>query len=214
LALRKEADGLGIKLANDGRIAVGYILLISWVDDVRYFGTAEEVAWYKKESPNCMPITDEGESQEFVSLEIKQDLVAGTLEVTQSKYFLAAAKGLSKYLVGKKFPSTPTLPESWELEGGSDADRAEAKRTALPRVDWGAGIPINLCQVGDQTCHFIAFALSTCTDEGAFQDGVEGANVLRGHARHWHHVLEGVGRARSEYIVRIRLPCIDIIVRA
>ena len=43
LALRKEADGLGIKLANDGRIVVGYIFLISWVDDVRYFGTAEEL---------------------------------------------------------------------------------------------------------------------------------------------------------------------------
>ena len=126
LALRKEADGLGIKLANDGRIVVGYIFLISWVDDVRYFGTAEEVAWYRKESPNCMPITDEGESQEFVSLEIKQDLVAGTLEVTQSKYFLAAAKRFSKYLVGKKFPSTP-LPESWKPEEGSDADRAEAR---------------------------------------------------------------------------------------
>ena len=63
-----------------------------------------------------MPITDEGESQEFVSLEIKQDLVAGTLEVTQSKYFLAA-KRFSKYLVGKKFPSTP-LPESRKPEEG------------------------------------------------------------------------------------------------
>jgi hypothetical protein len=35
-----------------------------------------------------MPITDEGESQEFVSLEIKQDLVAGTLEVTQREQVL------------------------------------------------------------------------------------------------------------------------------
>jgi hypothetical protein len=32
----------------------------------------------------------------------------------------------SKYLVGKKFPSTP-LPESWKPEEGSDADRAEAR---------------------------------------------------------------------------------------
>jgi hypothetical protein len=39
LALRKEADGLGTKLANDNWIVVciGYISLISWVDDVRYF---------------------------------------------------------------------------------------------------------------------------------------------------------------------------------
>jgi hypothetical protein len=29
-----------------------------------------------------MPLTDEGGSQEIVSLEIKQDLVAGALEVT------------------------------------------------------------------------------------------------------------------------------------
>jgi hypothetical protein len=107
-------------------VCIGYIFLISWVDGVRYFGTAEEVAWYRKESPNCMSITDEGESQEFVSLEIKQDLVAGTLEVTQSKYFLAAAKRFSKYLVGKNFSSTP-LPESWKPEEGSDADRAEAR---------------------------------------------------------------------------------------
>jgi hypothetical protein len=46
--------------------------------------------------------------------------------VTQSKYFLAAAKRFSKYLVGKKFPSTP-LPESRTPEEGSDADRAEAR---------------------------------------------------------------------------------------
>ena len=71
------------------------------------------VAWYRKEAPGCMPITDEGESQEFVSLEIKQDLVKGALEVTQSKYFLAAAKRFAKDLVGMIIPSTP-LPESWK----------------------------------------------------------------------------------------------------
>jgi hypothetical protein len=41
-----------------------------------------------------------------VSLEIKQDLVAGALEVTQSKYFLAAAKRFAKHPAGKKFLST------------------------------------------------------------------------------------------------------------
>jgi hypothetical protein len=57
LALRKEADGLGIKLANDGRIVVGCIFLISWVVGRRRpllwnSRGAEEVAWYRKESPN------------------------------------------------------------------------------------------------------------------------------------------------------------------
>ena len=126
LSIRKEAEEMGIKLRNDGRICTGYIFLISWVDDVRYFGTPEMVAWYRKQSPEAMPITDEGESQEFVSLEIKQDLVAGTLEVTQSKYFLAAAKRFAKYLVGSKIPSTP-LPEGWKPTEGSEADRAAMK---------------------------------------------------------------------------------------
>ena len=69
---------------------MGYIFLISWVDDVRYFETQDMVAWYRKEAPGCMPITDEGESQEFVSLEIKQDLVKGTLEETESLEKLSA----------------------------------------------------------------------------------------------------------------------------
>jgi hypothetical protein len=53
-------SGFGIKLASGGRVVVGYIFLISWVDDVHYFGTAAEAAWYRKESPKCMPLTDEG----------------------------------------------------------------------------------------------------------------------------------------------------------
>ena len=45
LAIRKEAEGLGIKLTNDGRVVVGYIFLISWVDDVRYFGSQDIRTW-------------------------------------------------------------------------------------------------------------------------------------------------------------------------
>jgi hypothetical protein len=126
MELRREAERVGIKIANDGRIVVGYIFLISWVDDVRYFGTGDMVAWYRKTAPGYMPITDEGESNEFVSLEIKQDLVNGTLEVTQSKYFLAAAKRFAQHLEGLRIPDTP-LPEGWKPTEGADEDRAAAK---------------------------------------------------------------------------------------
>jgi hypothetical protein len=79
-----------------------------------------------------------GESQEFVSLEIK-------LEVTQSKYFLAAAKRFAKDLVGMKIPSIP-LPESWKPAEGSDADRETAKGLPYRELMRCARIPIDLCQ--------------------------------------------------------------------
>ena len=71
-----------------------------------------------------MPIVIEDAPEEFVSLEVKQDLEAGTLEVTQSKYFLAAGKKFAEHLeplLSKKLPETP-FPENEKVVEGTDEE--------------------------------------------------------------------------------------------
>ena len=125
----ERLDGtLGVDSPQKTKRVIGYIVLISWVDDVRYYGTDDLIAWYDLEAPKIMPIVIEDAPEEFVSLEVKQDLEAGTLEVTQSKYFLAAGKKFAEHLeplLSKKLPETP-FPENEKVVEGTDEERAAA----------------------------------------------------------------------------------------
>jgi hypothetical protein len=59
-----------------------FIIVITWVDDVRYFGTCQYLKEYEEAVQNNCKCTMEGNSCEFVSIEIKQDLNLKTLELT------------------------------------------------------------------------------------------------------------------------------------
>jgi hypothetical protein len=75
-----------------------FIIVITWVDDVRYFGTERFVQEYEaavKENCKC---TMEGDSNEFVSIEIEQDLTNKTVELTQSKYWEKAVERFAEFL--------------------------------------------------------------------------------------------------------------------
>ncbi len=64
------------------QLVKNFLIAITWVDDVRYFGTELFVKEYEEAvSKNCKCIM-EGESSEFVSIEIKQDLKKKTLKLT------------------------------------------------------------------------------------------------------------------------------------
>jgi hypothetical protein len=91
------------EMASDKEKRVkNFLIAITWVDDVRYFGTEEFVKEYEKAvSANCK-CTMEGDSDEFVSKEIKQDLIEKTLELTQIKYWEKAVERFAEFLPNGK----------------------------------------------------------------------------------------------------------------
>jgi hypothetical protein len=60
---------------DDKRIVKNFIIVITWVDDVRYFGTEQFVKEYEEAvSKNCK-CTMEGESNEFVSFQSRSNKI-------------------------------------------------------------------------------------------------------------------------------------------
>ncbi len=93
-------------------VVMGYLIVITWVDDCRYFGTDHLVAEYEKNvQENCKCVL-EGESKEFVSIEIKHDIKERTLELTQSEYWVKAIARFAAFLpeggpANRKVPLSP-----------------------------------------------------------------------------------------------------------
>ena len=67
------------------------------MDDVRYFGTEKYAKEYEIAVQSNCKCTMEGESSEFVSIEIKQDLEQKTLELTQSEYWEKAVQRFAEF---------------------------------------------------------------------------------------------------------------------
>ena len=90
----------------------GYMVAITWVDDVRYFETDEMVQAYEATiTANCK-CTMEGVSKEFVSISIRQDIGRGEVELTQCEYWEKAVQRFAEYLPDgpkvRKVPLTAT----------------------------------------------------------------------------------------------------------
>ncbi len=66
----------------------GFLLVITWVDDCRYFGTAELVEEYEKAITDNCKCTVEGVSKEFVSIQLDQDINTHTFVLTQQDCLL------------------------------------------------------------------------------------------------------------------------------
>ena len=86
--------------SGDGGDAVvrDFLIAITWVDDVRYFGTEKFVKEYEDNVTKNCKCTLEGDSNEFVSIEINQDLTSRTVELTQKQYWLKAVERFAEYL--------------------------------------------------------------------------------------------------------------------
>jgi hypothetical protein len=84
---------------------VDYLIVITWVDDCWYFGTERMVAEYERNVAQHCKCVFEGESKEFVSIEIAHDVMGGVIELTQSEYWVKAVARFAEFL-----PKTgPTL---------------------------------------------------------------------------------------------------------
>ena len=84
-----------------------YVIAICWTDDVRYFGTPAAEAEYERIVTENLKVELEGESDGFVSIEIKQDLINKTLELKQASYWVKAAARPTSTSTAS-IPSTPT----------------------------------------------------------------------------------------------------------
>jgi hypothetical protein len=100
-----------------GGDVTAYLIVITWVDDCRYFGTNELVKEYERViSENCK-CTFEGKSTEFVSIKIDHDIERGTLELTQPEYWEKAVIRFKEYLPhnGPKERAIPLSPSDERL---------------------------------------------------------------------------------------------------
>ena len=90
---------------------VDYMIVITWVDDCRYFGTERMVEEYERNVKQHCKCVFEGESKEFVSIEIAHDVVGGVLELTQSEYWVKAVARFADFLP-EKGPALRKVPLS------------------------------------------------------------------------------------------------------
>jgi hypothetical protein len=80
------------------RKVTDYLIVMTWVDDCRYFGTPDLLRKYEETiSGNCK-CTMEGETKEFVSIQVKHDLKERTIELTQEDYWVKAMERFREYL--------------------------------------------------------------------------------------------------------------------
>ena len=93
---------------KDGKVK-DYLIVITWTDDVRYFGTQRFIDLYEKNVQEHIKCKMLGVSKEFVSIAMKHDIAAGTLELNQPDYWVAAVQRFRDYLpsIGPKKRSTP-----------------------------------------------------------------------------------------------------------
>jgi len=99
-------------LEDDKGCLISYLIVITWVDDCRFFGTQDLVREYEELiSKNCK-CTLEGVCAEFVSIEIKHRVEEGILELTQEEYWVKAVERFKEFLpdAGPKERKVPLSP--------------------------------------------------------------------------------------------------------
>ena len=120
-----------------------YIVLISWTDDLRYFGTRERVKWFEEEIVKHLTVTIDGDASEFVAIDFTHDRVRGTLEAKQPKYWEKAVDTYAEYLPagGPRERRVPMAP-STVIEESTDEKHEQAKhlpfRELIGTINFGA----------------------------------------------------------------------------
>jgi hypothetical protein len=122
---------------DDDPILEEYLLAITWVDDVRYFGTEKLVKEYESTIAKHCKCTFEGESKEFVSIEIYHQVEKRILELKQADYWVKAVERFREYL-GKDGPKLRLVPLSVTdeklLVEPTDAEIAAAQHLPYPSL--------------------------------------------------------------------------------
>jgi hypothetical protein len=91
---------------------VGYLIVIAFVDDVRFFGTEPEIEEYKKNVMSRLKVKFvDPPVEEFISIETYQDLNRGTCELKMPRYFEKAKTFFKDFIKGNDFKKR-TIPLS------------------------------------------------------------------------------------------------------
>jgi hypothetical protein len=75
-----------------------FLVVITWMNDCRYFGTAALVEEYEKVLTENCKYTLEGVAKEFVSIQINHDVRGKTLELTQEDCWVKAVERFKEFL--------------------------------------------------------------------------------------------------------------------
>ena len=102
-------------LENDdpgsNKAVTSFLLVITWVDDCRYFGTTELVEEYEKAITDNCKCTMEGVSKEIVSIQLNQDINTHSFVLTQQNYWDKAVIRFKEF-IGEKGPTICLIPLS------------------------------------------------------------------------------------------------------
>jgi hypothetical protein len=80
----------------------GFLVVIAFVDDVRYFGTEPEIDAYKRAVTSRLKVTFENPPvAEFISIETYQDNELGITELKMPRYFEKAKHFFKDFVMGK-----------------------------------------------------------------------------------------------------------------
>ena len=103
-------------------------MVLTWTDDLPYFGTPRMVAWYEQEAVKHMPVKFSGICEDFVSIEVEHDEKYGLTILTHSKYCLALGEKYQEYLQGRanKIPMKPGVDSALLKLDPSEADHEAA----------------------------------------------------------------------------------------
>lgn len=92
---------------RDAQWVTEYIIVLTWTDDMPYFGTPSMVEWYESEIQKHVPMEFTPVCTDFIGIEVHQDLVKGVTTLTQAKYWVAAGERFKEYLT---FPNRVRIP--------------------------------------------------------------------------------------------------------
>ncbi len=140
--------------AKDG-LVTGYLIVITWVDDCRYFGTDHLVVEYEANvQKNCKCVLED-ESKEFVSIEINHDVEGRAIELTQTEYWVKAVARFAKFLpehapTVRKVPLSPA--DEKLLVEPTEQEMKEAENLTCASLLGGVPISIVFYPHRDQIC--------------------------------------------------------------
>ena len=110
-----------------------YLICLTWTDDIPYFGTPELEVWFKTEVSKHLPMVWKDVCDEFVSIEVKQDLVRGTTELKQEKYWAGPQVRFGQYL-NPPFNVRIPIPEGTVMVAATPEEFELAKHLPYPEL--------------------------------------------------------------------------------
>ena len=106
-ALLEQGEEVVLPYRRDSCWTKSYLIVLTWTDDFPYAGTDQLVRWYEKNVALHLPLTFEPVCEDFVSIEIKQDIERGLKYMVHSKYCLAMGEKYREYLAGRRVLKVP-----------------------------------------------------------------------------------------------------------